>query len=696
MEEQEKQIEAPKENLSRWARLFLRLDRYVELFFFPVLFLCGFVLIERSHILAPYFPWLQLAVYLCLLTLFIRALALAQREDVPDFLSEADRKRLDRFHAASRFVARIAYLGDKEKFPKRAKAFFTAALVFFALYALSDGESEKFKSLFAYEGRAASPRVTVWITPPDYTGRPPEIIASPSGDKQANGVLELLKGSSISVHTPGKGEKPTLQVNGSFYELEEDGHGDYGLTKEIEKGSSIALSRGWLSLGFWRVSIKKDNPPRIEFTATPSASERKTVRISYKASDDLAVKKITLVITPTGHSALVRDKAVELPLPAPEVPKIEETLFPDLTSNFLAGTPVVLQLRAEDGAGNQGFSEKIPMVLPERKFAHPLAQTLIEERKQLLFHDDPKQRNEAAGVMAGIAHQRAYYGDDPVVLLALRTGAMRLALNSSTDSLAAAVNLMWNAAVRIEEGGIGLKAASLRQAQFDLGAAIDQNMPLDEIDSRIDTLSMCLGRYLDEAATQLNRKSPETVSLQLSYKEQILTPGDLLRSVQAMHDLAAQHAFDKMRMKLGQIQQIMENVHPQPVKLTPQQKAAVLQFQLLKKLVEAQQILIDDTLRASRLGPNLEAGKRLAVKQRQLLKKLQTLLGSVERKSSALMNAAAAMRDAADQLEQKGVKEAIPKQEEALRFLRQGMVALLEGLPEDLGDGGRRAEGAEK
>ena len=93
--------------------------------------------------------------------------------------------------------------------------------------------------------RAQLPDINMSIVPPDYTGMPPRIIASPAGLVGNHETLDVPVGSTLIVHVSRSGRTPVLQLNGTAYALVKDEHGAYALTRAIEKGDVISLSQGW-------------------------------------------------------------------------------------------------------------------------------------------------------------------------------------------------------------------------------------------------------------------------------------------------------------------------------------------------------------------------------------------------------------------------------------------------------------------
>ncbi len=84
---------------------------------------------------------------------------------------------------------------------------------------------------------------------------------------------------------------------------------------------------------------------------------------------------------------------------------------------------------------------------------NPFARALAEQRARLLQSSEPSVREATANLMAGLARQAQAYKNDPVVLLALRSGAVRLVLNDDDATRTAVGRLMGQVATRMERHG---------------------------------------------------------------------------------------------------------------------------------------------------------------------------------------------------------------------------------------------------
>ncbi|MDX2028421.1 MAG: DUF4175 family protein [Alphaproteobacteria bacterium] len=414
------------------------------------------------------------------------------------------------------------------------------------------------------QGKLFTPPLDAWITPPEYTGLPPMIIATPAGIRQDGAIIDVPEGSVVTSHlAERKSGNMDLAINGQTQPFLPDKHNGFGATETIQTGDMIALRQGGKDIHAWRIRVVPDQPPAVAFTAAPSITTRQAVRLAYEASDDYGVTSVIARISPRDSKPLAGHEPVDIPLASSNARELKRISFEDLTAHRWAGQPVRLQLVATDAKGHTTESDSIEFTLPERIFFHPVARALVEERKKLMANPgDEILRNEAANIMAGIAHQPLIYRGDPIVLMSLRSGAVRLVLDHDRATAAPVNDLIWQAAVRIEDGMSGIAENNLRTAQRELADALDRQASDDEVHALIDRLHQALMKYLSELSKPTaSRPAPLNNTNQAS-RQQInkLVPQDLGRMLQQIRDLSSSGAADEAREEFLKLQQRLENL----------------------------------------------------------------------------------------------------------------------------------------
>ncbi|MGE3624148.1 MAG: DUF4175 domain-containing protein [Bdellovibrionales bacterium] len=708
---------SPRLILAKWI---LRLEAILGAFARPLLFAGLFLALAWLGVFTELYPWAHLAVLAVFVLIFFDAVAKARAVYRAPSLSSALRRIEEASHLQHRpldtLTDRPAVEGKEQnllwqahlercraqlqelRWPRWKLSFADRdpyALRYALLVLLGVAV---FTSWGIWGGRLLAavnpslgpslalfrPPVDAWITPPDYTGLPPIMIATPAGPLHADKIITVPEGSTITAYVAEKsGETPRLDVNGASIDFTADDKSDFGVTATIASGDKIAIHRGWRNFGTWRVQIASDRPPAVDFTDPIQSSERKSLQLGWQASDDYSVKTVTATVTPRESLAGADNRPIEIDLAAPEARDARRVSYVDLTASPFAGLPVQIRLNAVDAAGHSASSETVTVTLPERTFFHPLARALIEERRKLLQRPmDDSVRNEAANVMAGIAaHNPADYRNDPVVMMALRAGAVRLVLDRAIETMPSVLDILWQSALRIEDGSTGMAEADLRQAQKELADALDRDASEAEIQQLIDKLHQALGRYMAQLSAQADSRTPMANELEraLGDRTNTLTPQDLERMLEQMRDMSASGARDAARGELARLQQLLENLRTGRPQLTDTQKQNLKRLAELRELAKKQQQLLDETFRQAH---DKAEGNDLAMRQEDLRRALRSLMDGAKKDDATedLDHGEREMQNAGTRLKQGAPKDAVPHQTSALQALQQAAEQMANNL----------------
>src|SRR3546814_16244380 len=113
----------------------------------------------------------------------------------------------------------------------------------------------------------------------------------------------------------------------------------------------------------------------------------------YQARDDYGLAEVKAVV-----HRLDRPEAepIELEMPLPGgVPELSEASnYHDLTPHPWAGLAGEIQLVAKDQAGQEGSSDAVLTVRPERGFHHPVATAQVECQNPLTTNPDPRPQQQ--------------------------------------------------------------------------------------------------------------------------------------------------------------------------------------------------------------------------------------------------------------------------------------------------------------
>ncbi len=479
----------------------------------------------------------------------------------------------------------------------------------------------------------------------------------------------------------------------------------------------LTLTQGSSTLGRWPIEIVPDNPPTIAFAQPPKGTPRAALRLDYRAGDDYGVETAKAVIRRAGDRSEEENPEelveLELPLPGLHLKEAQATSYHDLSPHPWAGLPVEIRLVATDALGQTGESAPAQMTLPERVFNHPIARAIIDQRKELA--KDPRSAEAVAEILGDLNKRPVLYRDDTAVYLALHLARVRLAHGRDKDTISAVEQMLWDTALRIEDGRMALAEQDLRRLQQQLQDALAKNAPDAEIERLMSELRQALDRYLQSLAEELQR-NPEA-AMQPTDPSKVITGRDLQRMLDRARDMARSGARDQARELLSQMQNMLENLRAaRPGQQQRGNNQAQQMMRGLQDLMQRQQQLLDKSFRAQRQqgqqaqpgqqdrsrqpgqpgdqqesaeqGGELgdEAGEQEGLRHSlgDLMRRLGEGMGDIP---DPFGRAERAMRDATGALQRRQPGDAIGPQTEALDQLQQAARDFAQQLQQRLGKG---------
>jgi uncharacterized protein (TIGR02302 family) len=483
---------------------------------------------------------------------------------------------------------------------------------------------------------------------------------------------------------------PRLAIDDEARDFDAVDKQNFRTSATLTGGKQLKVTQAGSALGTWPIEILPDNPPKIAFAKPPEGTTRAALRIDYQASDDYGVEAVKAVIRRGGGNP---SETIELeaPLPGLHLKEAQATSYHDLSPHPWAGLPVEIRLVATDALGQTGESEPVQMKLPERVFNHPVARAIIDQRKELVI--DPGSQLAVADTLGDLRERPQLYRDDTVVFLGLRLAEQRLRFNNDASSIAEVEQLLWDTALRIEDGRMSLAEREMRRLQQELQDALAKNAPDKEIERLMKELQQALDRYLQALAENLAR-NPDQAQQPID-PSRVISSRDLQRMLDRARELARNGARDQARELLSQLQNMLENLRMARPGQMPQQGSSEAQQMMrgMRDLMQRQQQLLDRSFRAQqqapqgqqgRMGrgqqggdqqdPNAQmgdaAGQQEALRRMlgEMMRRLGDGLGDIP---DPLGRAERAMRDATGALQRRQPGEAIGPQTEALDQLQQ-------------------------
>ena len=522
-------------------------------------------------------------------------------------------------------------------------------------------------------GAAAVPvALDIWVSPPEYTGLPPQFLTPGA----AAPAVAVPTGSTVLAQVHGGNAVPQLLLDEHASEFARIDDTNFKGGATITAGKRLAVMQDGKALGAWPIKVIPDLAPTVAFAKPPSHTDRGVLRLEYKASDDYGVESVKAQIRrkgdPTGEVL-----SFDLPLPGLHLKDAAAASFHDLTPHPWAGLPVEIRLVATDAIGQTGESDPVETTLPERTFHHPIARAIIDARKDLTLH--PDDRKPVAETLSDLSLRPGLFGNDIVVFMALRTAQARLMLDHDPGVIAALQRLLWDTALRVEDGRTTTSQRDLRQAMRALQDALARNAPDSEIDRLIRELQQAIDRHLQAMAQQMQREQVEPRDMQPIDPSRVLTRQDLQRMLDRMRDLAHTGAKDRARELLSQLQEMLENLRmARPGQMMPGQNQSMRQMQ---DMMQRQQQLLDRSFRRSRQpGQNGDEAQDDANQQEMLRRMLGDMMRQMGDQNgdipAPMGRAERAMRNAVEALRRAQSGQAIGPQTEALDALQQAARAM--------------------
>ena len=585
--------------------------------------------------------------------------------------------------------------------------------------------------------------IDAWVTPPPYTGRAPVFLsgANKAGNSQqaaiADRPVDVPANSELVIRVTGA-ENPFADISdtdaapgtGDQVLFSDAGGKVMELRRPITASGRALVRDGADDLAAWRFNVIPDVKPIIRIEGDITTTQDQALKFDYSVKDDYGVVKaqaefvLDRSVDDAGEKAdkpsdeASKDKATKgkklavdppnfaLVLPNLRTKLAKQSAYRDLTAHPWAGLDVLLTLRASDEAGQTGESRTVQMRLPERAFTKPLARALIEQRRNLVRNPDTAPRVARALDALMIVPEKII--KDSVVFLGMSTAYHRLKREHTTEDLKDIVTLIWDLALRVEDGDLSLAERELRAAQEALKKALAENAPPEEIERLMAEMRKALNRFMQAMAEQARRnaaKNPQQQQQQQNPNAQQIRPQDLARMMDMIENLARSGAKDAAQEMLAQLNRILENLQAGKPQMGDSNRQSELSKMLdqLGDLMGKQQELMDRTFKEGQTpqsgqnnnGKPSENGEPSLSDQQQALK---DMLGNLMEQfqqgglntPSPFNRADEAMGEATDELRDGRNGQATGRQGEALDQMRQGANAMARQMLEGTGQAGQQ------
>ncbi len=469
----------------------------------------------------------------------------------------------------------------------------------------------------------------LWITPPSYTGLAPLFLEKPTvgpsdpGAKKAETAgtdanlgpeLIIPVDSSVLVQISGADDVPELRIGSRTLAVgrlgADTGGRDFRLedvfVDDDQSAARIALRVGGEILAEWPVKIVRDGPPTAEFTEPPKRTRKASLNLQFEATDDFSVKDVWAEISLPGEpQSQVDDNRIRFDLTASGFgTKIAKGRGErDFSAHRWAGIPVQIRVHAKDSAGQVGSSDPLETVLPARTFNHPVARALVEIRKDL-NRPSPDVVEQSTETLLGLLQRPVHFFHDTIVFLAISVARSRLTNNQTADSIGSVQDLLWETALRLEDGEFSIAERQLKEIQERLAKAMQENAPTEELERLMDELQQALNKYMQALAEHMERQGLSQMPMDLDART--LETMDLQSMVDRARELAKTGAMDAAKQMLSQLNRMLEGLRngAAMARQNPAMAKARKMMNAMRSLAQRQQQLMDQTFRRSQTNPD--------------------------------------------------------------------------------------------
>lgn len=559
---------------------------------------------------------------------------------------------------------------------------------------------------------AAGPTWEGWAQPPAYTGKPALYLNDQTAD-----ALTLPVGTKLQIRLYGE---PGALIVSETVSGRTDAPPASQPTQDFTVTTSGKLAIEGAAGRTWRIIATPDRAPTITPATEISRDAQGRFKQKFTATDDYGVTKgevaiaLDLAAVPRLYGLKTDPESIasvtlDLPLPFKgSRADIKATLVGDLSESVLSNLPVTITYAVTDAAGNSGTTAPVHEILPGKRFFDPLADALIEMRRDILW--SRANAPTALEILKAVSNQPGDIFADDKAYSRLKGVIKRLDTEAKTLTPKARDEIakeLWDISLMIEDGKLNNAKDRMMRAQERLAEAIRKGASPEEIQKLMDEMRDALDDYMAEEA----KKNPPDPNDETSPQQKgpTITQDQIQQMLDKLQKLMEEGKTAKAAELMKQLQDLMNNMKVQQGdgqsgRGSPGKQA----MKDLGETLRGQQGLSDDSFRDLQDGQESPGkdGKTLSERQQELRERLKQLRegGKLpgqgnekgEAGKQALNDAEQAMKDAEDALKDGDLPGALDKQAEAMDKMREGMRDFGNALAEQNNQQGASPDGTQK
>ncbi|MGN7294830.1 TIGR02302 family protein [Rhizobium sp. SAFR-030] len=461
-------------------------------------------------------------------------------------------------------------------------------------------------------------RIDAWLTPPPYTGRAPVFLTG--REAQPDDQVKIPQFSELTIRVTGGegGEKvdfspstggpastlaaeevtavqaqPAPQVAAAPTTSEQPLPPRTYKMKVTESGDLSVEGQQWL------FDVIADRAPEIAFDKQPRRSVNGALEIGFTGRDDYGIQKAFALIEPAEPQTEDARPLYPLPeykldLPRQNSREVKGLTSRNLSEHPLSGKRVRITLVATDGAGQEGRSPPVEMIMPARRFAEPLAAAVAEERQ--VFALDTREMPKAIALNEALALRPDETIPNLSHFLLIRSALERMKLARNEEQLKDTADYLWQIALGMEDGDLSAAERRLRDAQQALSDALEKGASDEEVAQLMKELREAMQNFMSELAQRMQNMPQAPQDMQ---SQNVLRQRDLQNMMDQIENLARSGNRDAAQQMLSELQRMMNNLQagrmqrPQQGQQQPSQMRQ--QIDKLGEIMQEQQRLMDQT-----------------------------------------------------------------------------------------------------
>ena len=198
--------------------------------------------------------------------------------------------------------------------------------------------------------------------------------------------------------------------------------------------------------------------------------------------------------------------------------------------------------------------------------------------------------DEVVIVLEDLASRPKHFFDDTVVFLAISVAASRLTHSPTRASAGAVQTLLWETALRIEDGEFAIADRDLKKIQDRLMRALRNNEDAAEIERLMNELQQALDKYMAALAEHLQKQG--LTQLSIDPNARTMDTSDLRRMIDEARKLARIGSREAARRMLSDLKRMLDGIRNGIQRGKPGKDMAKAKrlMEGLRKLTEGQQI----------------------------------------------------------------------------------------------------------